>query len=543
MSDVLKLSRGTGKEESNVVSALQLAENKKRIKELERNIADLEALKKAQAAGAQQGQGKGPDNKIGARKNANFKAVSTAPSINKTPVGSSTPPLPYPTSQDLSNSVNVTPTVRFNTDPVVVLDQSKQPSGTGDDPGTAKGVKSNTVNGEVKPTGACKTVRCEGKQTVRENDPNTMNGGNNPGIYITTQSASDDDPESAEETSNPPPTPETPAERSAIGKWWDNAKSEMGEAVDNPWEGLKGAGKGIANIPSHLAELLMKGSALQGAGDMQQAAAMQALLGNGKNASDMFEIAEGMRQSVDSIDVPKFSMNNKAQAGGDKISTAVQLLAGGAGLAKSGLGMLGTLGKASRGAEAASTAGSALGTLEKTAEAAGTLGKSAEAGKAINAIDGAGDAAKVSNAAPATVEAAKAAEAAPAAAEAGGAGVKVLERVKSLRLRYLGKTPGKGSRTGKEVQARMRSEGKLREQDGITEFKASDGKWYDLSKADMAHNTDAVKWWNETGRQFGAKSEEVRKWMLDSKNYTLDHFSLNRSAGASLSDRYLPPLK
>ena len=534
MSDVLKLSRGTGKEESNVVSALQLAENKKRIKELERNIADLEALKKAQAANAQQGQGKGPDNKIGARKNANFKAVSTAPSINKTPVGSSTPPLPYPTSQDLSNSVNVTPTVRFNADPVVVLDRSKQPSGTGDDPGTAKGIKSNTVNGEVKPTGACKTVRCEGKQTVRENDPNTMNGGNNPGIYITTQSASDDDPESAEETSNPPPAPETPAERSAIGKWWDNAKSEMGEAVDHPWEGLKGAGKGIANIPSHLAELLMKGSALQGAGDMQQAAAMQALLGNGKNASDMLEIAEAMRQNVDSIDVPKFSMNNKAQAGGDKISTAVQLLAGGAGLAKSGVGMLGTLGKASRGAEAANATGGILGTLDKTADAAGVLDKSADAAKAVGAVDGAADAAKASSTVPATAD---------AAAEAGGAGVKVLVRAKSLRLRYLGKTPGKGSRTGKEVQARMRSEGTLRDRNGKTEFKASDGQWHDLSKADMAHNTDAVKWWNETGRQYGAKAPEVRNWMLDSKNYTLDHYSLNRSAGASLPDRYLPPLK
>ena len=30
--------------------------------------------------------------KIGARKHGKFKAVSTAPTINKTPVGSSTPP-------------------------------------------------------------------------------------------------------------------------------------------------------------------------------------------------------------------------------------------------------------------------------------------------------------------------------------------------------------------------------------------------------------------------------------------------------------------
>lgn len=33
---------------------------------------------------------------IGARKNGGFRAVSTAPSINKTPMGGATPPVPYP---------------------------------------------------------------------------------------------------------------------------------------------------------------------------------------------------------------------------------------------------------------------------------------------------------------------------------------------------------------------------------------------------------------------------------------------------------------
>ena len=123
--------------------------------------------------------------------------------------------------------------------------------------------------------------------------------------------------------------------------------------------------------------------------------------------------------------------------------------------------------------------------------------------------------------------------------------VTVKERIKSLREKYLGRTPGKNSRTGKEVQDRMRAEGKLREVDGKTKFMASDGNWYDISKADMSHNTDAVTWWNETGRQYGAKSPEVRSWMLDSDNYVLDHYSVNRSAGSILgqSTKYLPPLK
>jgi hypothetical protein len=58
---------------------------------------------------------------IGARKSSTFKAISTAPSINKTPVGSSTPPLPYPVSQDLGDSVGTVTSVRFNGDPTYVL--------------------------------------------------------------------------------------------------------------------------------------------------------------------------------------------------------------------------------------------------------------------------------------------------------------------------------------------------------------------------------------------------------------------------------------
>ena len=120
---------------------------------------------------------------------------------------------------------------------------------------------------------------------------------------------------------------------------------------------------------------------------------------------------------------------------------------------------------------------------------------------------------------------------------------KTQKESKSLREEYLGRTPGKDSRTGKEVQEQMRKEGTLRDGPDGPEFKASNGRWYPLKDADMAHQTDAVKWWNETGRQYGAKSQEVRDWMLDSKNYTLDHYSINRSAGAKLPDRYLPPLK
>jgi hypothetical protein len=57
----------------------------------------------------------------------------------------------------------------------------------------------------------------------------------------------------------------------------------------------------------------------------------------------------------------------------------------------------------------------------------------------------------------------------------------------------------------------------------------------------MAHKIDAVSWWNSTGRNYGAKSKEVRTWMLDSDNYYLEHFSINRSQGAKLKETYLDP--
>jgi HNH/ENDO VII superfamily nuclease with conserved GHE residues len=75
----------------------------------------------------------------------------------------------------------------------------------------------------------------------------------------------------------------------------------------------------------------------------------------------------------------------------------------------------------------------------------------------------------------------------------------------------------------------MRAEGTLRENEitGLTEFQASNEKWYPLDQADMAHKVDAVKGWNEAGRLYGPKSPEVRQWMLDPDNYMLDHCSIN----------------
>ncbi len=121
---------------------------------------------------------------LGARTDGQQQAVSTAPSFNKTPVGSATPPLPYPTVARLDNAQATVGSVRLNGRPVLVLDQSKQPTCTGDGPGVAKGVRSGTVNGEVKPVQGSNTVRAGKHGVIRMGDPCTMQGGNNPGIYV-----------------------------------------------------------------------------------------------------------------------------------------------------------------------------------------------------------------------------------------------------------------------------------------------------------------------------------------------------------------------
>ena len=113
----------------------------------------------------------------------------------------------------------------------------------------------------------------------------------------------------------------------------------------------------------------------------------------------------------------------------------------------------------------------------------------------------------------------------------------------SCRTQYMGNTPGKfNSSTGRKVIDRLRSQKLVTGYGDDMKFKSpTDGKWYPIKEADMAHITDAVVWWNQTGRKYGPKSKKVRKFMLDDKNYVLEHYSHNRSQGAKLRITYLPP--
>ncbi|GAB3635236.1 hypothetical protein GCM10027422_08260 [Hymenobacter arcticus] len=90
----------------------------------------------------------------------------------------------------------------------------------------------------------------------------------------------------------------------------------------------------------------------------------------------------------------------------------------------------------------------------------------------------------------------------------------------------------------------MESERKIQPDSlGNKQVLGPDGNWYPVKETDMGHLHDAVQWWNAEGRKHGAKSPEIRKWMLDPDNYELEPSSINRSRGGKLKERYLPPLK
>ena len=455
-------------------------------------------------------------NRIVTRQNGSFKAVSNTPDVCKTPMGGSTPPVPYQIVADLGGSTGIVPSVRFNGKPAYVLDQSVVPTCTGDEPGTANGVKSGTVGGEVKPTKGSSTVRAGGHAIIRDGDPCTMNNGNCTGTYVTAPSAGSSINASGNVVgdANPPPDKGVMHQVGGFFKGAGGALWDMGK-------GLVGLGVGAAKLSSvsQAAEGLSNATGLynyHGYSETQQAVSQTAqAIYNHPGA-----IVEGITKPY----TEAWAQGNYGEALGRGAIDVGGLFVGGVGAAgKAGeaANVAGEVGEAANAAGKAGEIANTAGKLGETADAAGQAGKAAEAGTA----------------------GANGADAAEALADVKPAGNGVKIKPKRLREKYLGRTPGKNSRTGREVQERLAEEGRLREDPftGEKEFEY-DGQWYPLKDADMAHQTDAVTWWNDVGRQYGAKSPEVRDWMLDSDNYDLQPYWVNRSLGAKLGERYLPPL-
>lgn len=111
-----------------------------------------------------------------ARQDGNWTVVSTLPDVCKTPMGSSTPPVPYPVVSNLGSSLDNSSNVRANGNPVVRFDSSYTPTTMGDQAGVATGVKSGTVGGQCWPREKSSTVFVNGKPVIRHDDRFWMNG-------------------------------------------------------------------------------------------------------------------------------------------------------------------------------------------------------------------------------------------------------------------------------------------------------------------------------------------------------------------------------
>lgn len=113
---------------------------------------------------------------VTARKSRQWLVVSKIPDVCKTPIGGATPPVPYPVIAKLVESVRTTPTVRANGDALVVYDSSCVPRTIGDSPGSAKGVKSGTVEGRCWPLDHSQSVYARRCLIIRHDDEFWMNG-------------------------------------------------------------------------------------------------------------------------------------------------------------------------------------------------------------------------------------------------------------------------------------------------------------------------------------------------------------------------------
>jgi hypothetical protein len=110
-----------------------------------------------------------------ARKQSGWKIIGKLPDVCKTPMGSSTPPVPYSVYAELKSASEVAVTVRSNKHPLVTYDQSLTPETLGDSAGKAKGIKSGTVQGKCYPAQYSGSVRAQGHWVVRHDDEFEMN--------------------------------------------------------------------------------------------------------------------------------------------------------------------------------------------------------------------------------------------------------------------------------------------------------------------------------------------------------------------------------
>ncbi|OFJ48201.1 hypothetical protein BA896_003595 [Janthinobacterium lividum] len=117
-------------------------------------------------------------------KASRFYCVSLSPDICKTPVGSSTPPIPYSIIGEFAEAQNASPNVKSHSEPVILHQRSIIPAVKGDAAGKAGGVKSGTVGKQVDTKVASAIHRANGANLVQMGREVWMNSRNTVGkIY------------------------------------------------------------------------------------------------------------------------------------------------------------------------------------------------------------------------------------------------------------------------------------------------------------------------------------------------------------------------
>ncbi len=121
-------------------------------------------------------------------KGSGDQSICSAPDVCKTPIGSSTPPIPYPVMSKAGDAAGYSTSVLIDGNPTAIA-SSTHTKCTGDQPGSANGVGSGTVGDKTQFSTYSFDVKVDGEGVVRHMDMTTMNNGNTVGSVLGTSTA------------------------------------------------------------------------------------------------------------------------------------------------------------------------------------------------------------------------------------------------------------------------------------------------------------------------------------------------------------------
>ncbi|WP_444994498.1 DUF4150 domain-containing protein [Aliikangiella sp. IMCC44359] len=125
------------------------------------------------------------NNRNFSHKGSGDKSVCSAPDVCKTPVGSATPPIPYPVISQAADADGYTTSVFIDGNPTSIA-SSTHSKCSGDQAGSAKGLISGTTGDKTEFITYSFDVKCEGEGVVRHMDMTKMNNGNTLGMVYGT---------------------------------------------------------------------------------------------------------------------------------------------------------------------------------------------------------------------------------------------------------------------------------------------------------------------------------------------------------------------